>query len=91
MPPKQKTGFTGTAVQVKGEELRTINNTSFFDALKVFDPSFKTVDSRELFGSDLITSPRKSRYADKIASPTYRKTTCVPKPACRYLSSTALK
>ena len=50
--PKAKNSFTGTAVQVKGEELRTINNTSFFDALKVFDPSFKTVDSRELFGSD---------------------------------------
>ncbi len=50
--PKAKNSFTGTAVQVKGEELRTINNTSFFDALKVFDPSFKVVDSRELFGSD---------------------------------------
>ena len=50
--PKAKNSFTGTAVQVKGEELRTINNTSFFDALKVFDPSFKVIDSRELFGSD---------------------------------------
>ena len=50
--PKAKNSFTGTAVQVKGEELRMINNSSFFDALKVFDPSFKTVDTRGMFGSD---------------------------------------
>ncbi len=50
--PKAKNSFTGTAVQVKGEELRMINNSSFFDALKVFDPSFQTVDTRGMFGSD---------------------------------------
>lgn len=50
--PKAKNSFTGTAVVVKGEELRNINNNSFFDALKVFDPSFKVVDERGMFGSD---------------------------------------
>ena len=50
--PKAKNSFTGTAVVVKGEELRTVNSTSFFDALKVFDPSFQVVDVRGVFGSD---------------------------------------
>lgn len=36
--PKAKNSFTGTAVLVKGDELRTVNNNSFFDALKVFEP-----------------------------------------------------
>lgn len=50
--PKAKNSFTGTAVVVKGSELRNINNTNFFDALKVFDPSFKVVDERGMYGSD---------------------------------------
>lgn len=50
--PKAKNSFTGTAVLVKGDELRTVNNNSFFDALKVFDPSFQVVDVRGMFGSD---------------------------------------
>lgn len=50
--PKAKNSFTGTAVVVKGEELRNVNNVNFFDALKVFDPSFKVVDERGTYGSD---------------------------------------
>lgn len=50
--PKAKNSFTGTAVVVDGTDLRNINNTSFFDALKVFDPSFKVVDERGMYGSD---------------------------------------
>lgn len=50
--PKAKNSFTGTAVQVKGDELRSVNNVSFFDALKVFDPSFQVVDTKGVFGSD---------------------------------------
>lgn len=50
--PKAKNSFTGTAVLVKGDELRTVNNNNFFDALKVFDPSFQVVDTRGMFGSD---------------------------------------
>lgn len=50
--PKAKNSFTGTAVVVKGSELRRVNNTSFFDALKVYDPSFKVVDERGMYGSD---------------------------------------
>ncbi|MDE5611099.1 MAG: carboxypeptidase-like regulatory domain-containing protein, partial [Odoribacter sp.] len=50
--PKAKNSFTGTAVVVDGSDLRNVNNTSFFDALKVFDPSFKVVDERGMYGSD---------------------------------------
>ena len=50
--PKAKNSFTGTAVTVSGDDLRNINNVSIFDALKVFDPSFKVVDGRGFFGSD---------------------------------------
>ncbi|MCC8174285.1 MAG: TonB-dependent receptor plug domain-containing protein [Odoribacter sp.] len=49
---KAKNSFTGTDVYVEGDELRTVNNTSFFDALKVFDPSFQIVDTRELNGAN---------------------------------------
>ncbi|MDE5611842.1 MAG: carboxypeptidase-like regulatory domain-containing protein, partial [Odoribacter sp.] len=50
--PKAKNSFTGTAVVVNGNDLRNVNNTSFFDALKVFDPSFKVIDERGMYGSD---------------------------------------
>lgn len=49
---KAKNSFTGTAVQVSGEELRQVNTTSLLDGLKVFDPSFQMVDTRGMFGSD---------------------------------------
>lgn len=49
---KAKNSFTGTAVQVSGEDLRQVNNTSLLDGLKVFDPSFQVVDTRGMFGSD---------------------------------------
>lgn len=50
--PKAKNSFTGTAVVVDGADLRNINNNNFFDALKVFDPSFKVIDERGMYGSD---------------------------------------
>lgn len=50
--PKAKNSFTGTAVLVKGDELRTVNNNSFFDAPESFRPSFQVVDVRGMFGSD---------------------------------------
>lgn len=50
--PKAKNSFTGTAVVVNGTALRNVNNNNFFDALKVFDPSFKVVDERGMYGSD---------------------------------------
>lgn len=49
---KAKNSFTGTAVQVGGDELRSVNNTSFFNSLKVFEPSLQVVDTRGMFGSD---------------------------------------
>lgn len=49
---KAKNSFTGTAVQVSGDELRTVNSTSLLDGLKVFDPSFQMIDTRGMFGSD---------------------------------------
>lgn len=49
---KAKNSFTGTAVVVKGEQLQAVNNTNFFDALKVFDPSFQVVDVQGLYGSN---------------------------------------
>lgn len=49
---KVKNSFTGTAVQVGGDELRSVNNTSFFNSLKVFEPSLQVVDTRGMFGSD---------------------------------------
>lgn len=49
---KAKDSFTGTAVYVNGEDLRAVNNTNFFDGLKVFDPSFQVMDPKGMFGSD---------------------------------------
>ena len=43
---KAKNSFTGTAVQVGGDELRSVNNTSFFNSLKVFEPSYVWVRSQ---------------------------------------------
>lgn len=49
---KAKDSFTGTAVYVNGDDLRSVNNTNFFDGLKVFDPSFQVMDPKGMFGSD---------------------------------------
>ncbi len=57
--PKAKNSFTGTAVVVNGDDLRNINNTHFFDALKVFDPSFKVIDERGIYGSDPNRIPER--------------------------------
>ena len=90
--PKAKNSFTGTAVQVKGEELRTINNTSFFDALKVFDPSFKVVDSRELFGSDPNFVPSQIDIRGQNSFPDIvREQPAHRDQSCRYSFSTDLK
>lgn len=58
--PKAKNSFTGTAVQVKGDDLRKVNPTNLFAALKVFDPSFAVLDDEGMFGSD------PNRVPDKI-------------------------
>ena len=46
-----KESFTGAATTISSEELQAVSNTSVLDALQVYDPSFKIVDSNE-FGSD---------------------------------------
>ena len=39
---------------MKGDDLRKVNPTNLFAALKVFDPSFAVLDDEGMFGSDLI-------------------------------------
>ena len=50
--PKAKNSFTGTATQVRGEELMKVNPTSVLEALEVFDPSFVISDMGGEFGSN---------------------------------------
>ena len=66
---KAKNSFTGTAIQVKGEDLRNVNPTNLFDALKVFDPSFSIVDDEGLFGSDPNRVPDKIEIRGQSSMP----------------------
>ncbi len=50
--PKSKNSFTGTATQVRGEDLMKVNPTSVLEALEVFDPSFVISDMGGEFGSN---------------------------------------
>lgn len=48
---KTKQSNTGAEVQVKGEQLRQVGSLNFLQAISVFDPSVRTIESNE-FGSD---------------------------------------
>lgn len=50
--PKAKNSFTGTATQVKGEDLVKVNPTNMLQALQVYDPSFVVSDITGEFGSN---------------------------------------
>lgn len=50
--PKAKNSFTGTATQVKGEDLVKVNPTNILQALQVYDPSFVISDITGEFGSN---------------------------------------
>lgn len=50
--PKAKNSFTGTATQVKGDDLIKVNPTNMLEALQVFDPSFVISDVNGEFGSN---------------------------------------
>ncbi len=50
--PKAKNSFTGTATQVKGEDLVKVNPTNVLQALQVYDPSFVVSDIAGEFGSN---------------------------------------
>ena len=44
---KAKTSYTGSAVSVKGEELKKISPTNLFKALQAYEPSFQIVENKE--------------------------------------------
>lgn len=67
--PKARGSFAGTAVQVKGEELRNVNPVSLFDALKVFDPSFAVVDDEGMFGSNPNRIPDRIEIRGQSSMP----------------------
>lgn len=46
-----KSNFTGSAITVKGEDLRKVAPTNVLRSLQIFDPSFKVIDNNSL-GSD---------------------------------------
>lgn len=73
--PKAKNSFTGTAVQVKGEELRTVNPTNLLSALKVFDPSFIVVDQEGTFGSNPNYIPERIDIRGQSSIPDISKGT----------------
>lgn len=50
--PKARNSFTGTATQVKGEDLVKVNPTNMLQALQVYDPSFVVSDIAGEFGSN---------------------------------------
>lgn len=56
---RPKESFTGAATTVTGNQLRSVNAMSVFDALKVFDPAVRIPDNME-FGSDPNRLPQIS-------------------------------
>ena len=50
--PKAKNSFTGTATQVKGEDLVKVNPTNVLQSIQVYDPSFQISDLSGEFGSN---------------------------------------
>ncbi len=83
--PKAKNSFTGTAVQVKGDDLRKVNPTNLFAALKVFDPSFAVLDDEGMFGSDPNRVPDKIEIRARIVCLTFHRGICRLILLCRFL------
>lgn len=48
---KAKSSYTGSAVSVRGEELKKISPTNLFKALQAYEPSFRIVENKEV-GAD---------------------------------------
>ena len=64
--PKAKNSFTGTAVQVKGDDLRKVNPTNLFAALKVFDLDMNRVQSVTILKDAAAASIYGSRAANGV-------------------------
>lgn len=64
---RKKEGFTGSAVTVKGDELKKISTTSIAKALSTIEPSFRIMENISA-GSD--------------PNPVYRTCVCVVLPRC---------
>ncbi len=56
---RPKENFTGAATSVSGKDLRNVNMTNIFDALKVFDPAIRIPDNVQ-FGSNPNVLPNIS-------------------------------
>ena len=54
---RQKEGFTGSAVSVKGEELKKFSTTNIAKALSIIDPSFRIMD-------DIVNGSDPNRLPD---------------------------
>ncbi len=53
---RSKNSFTGSFVEVKGDELRKMNPTNILKSLQFFDPSFKIIENNKT-GSDPNAEP----------------------------------
>lgn len=72
---KSKTSYTGSAVSVKGEELKKISPTNLFKALQAYEPSFRIVENKEA-GADPNNVPDilirgKSSFEGKSNNPLF--------------------
>lgn len=54
---RSKSSFTGSFVEVKGDELRKMNPTNILKSLQFFDPSFKIIEDNSA-GSDPNAEPK---------------------------------
>ncbi len=53
----KKESFTGTAITIKGEDLKKLNSQNLLKSIQSFDPSFKILDNN-LVGADPNALPR---------------------------------
>lgn len=72
---KAKTSYTGSAVSVKGEDLKKISPTNIFKALQAYEPSFQIVENKEA-GANPNTVPDilirgKSSFEGKSNNPLF--------------------
>ena len=72
---RSKDSYTGSAVTVRGEELKKISPTNIFKALQAYEPSFQIVENKEM-GSDPNTMPDilirgKSSFEGKSNAPLF--------------------
>lgn len=72
---KAKTSYTGSAVSVKGEDLKKISPTNIFKALQAYEPSFQIVENKEA-GANPNTIPDilirgKSSFEGKSNTPLF--------------------